>query len=106
MDSRPAGRWGGPTPGTSHRTAPPAGPTAAPPFLVRAIEQQHRVAERARREEHGGRLLADVAVRDDRVPRPDAGVREELRELVVALQPELVVGDLGEGDVVRAGDVA
>src|SRR6478672_8816689 len=60
---------------------------AAPrPVLERPVVQQDRVAQRLRGKQRRRRLLTDVAIRDDRVARLDAGLGEERFELVLRLQ--------------------
>src|ERR1043166_9110297 len=78
----------------------------ARPVLERAVVEEHRMSEEARREEHRGRLLSDVAVADDGVARLDARARKERLELGVRLEAVVVVGDLVVRDVLRAPDVS
>jgi hypothetical protein len=64
------------------------------------------MTERARGEQHRRRLLADVTVRHDGVARRDPRAREQRSELGGAAQLEVVVGDLGVRQALRAGDVS
>src|SRR5512143_1808861 len=102
---------------TDRRRAAPAGswglrrlgldrPVAVRPVLERAVVQAHREADGSCGEQHGGRLLADVAVADDRVARLHPGVAEQFGEFGRRLEDVAVVYDLTERDAPGAGDMA
>src|SRR5438874_6088239 len=63
------------------------------------------MAERARREQHRRRLLPDVAVADDGVARLNAGLGEQVGQLVRRLEEKNIERHLREGDALRAGNV-
>src|SRR5512143_856451 len=95
----PAGSWGLRRPALDR-------PVAVRPVLERAVVQAHREADGARGEEHGGRLLADVAVADDRVAGLHSCVAEQLGEFGRRLEDVAVVYDLSERDAPGPGDMA
>ena len=64
------------------------------------------MAEQPRGEQHRRGLLADMAVADDRVARRDAGRVEPRLEFGGRAQPQRVVGEFGERDAARSGDMA
>src|ERR1041384_5766774 len=66
------------------------------PILEGSVAQQNRAAEQPCCKDDTGRLLPDVAIRDDPVRGADAGVREE--RLQVGVGQELIVG-AGDLDV-------
>src|SRR5215471_11495429 len=76
------------------------------PVLEGPVVQQDVVAERARRKQHRGRLLADVAVADDRVAGFDAGLVEDRVDLGGRLELTVVDRELVERRVHRARNVA
>ena len=56
------------------------------PVLKRTVVEHDRIPEQARGKDDGGRLLADVAVGDDRVALLDAGCLEQRRDVVAVDQ--------------------
>src|SRR5262245_39440491 len=75
------------------------------PVLERAVIQEHRMTEQPRGKDHRGRLLADMAIRDDRIAVLDTRLLEQ-RFDARPIDPQLVVGHLRERDVHCARNMA